>query len=88
MLREARERRPGKALVCGSSMLPLFWTSCEVFGAEEALVKMVSQPHVYEAFVRRLHEVEWTCTADGAQLLVSTPTHAIGGTTSPVRRTC
>jgi uroporphyrinogen decarboxylase len=39
-------------------MLPLFWTSCEVFGAEEALVKMIAQPRVYEAFVRRLHEVE------------------------------
>jgi uroporphyrinogen decarboxylase len=57
-LAAAKERWPDKVLVYGSSMLPLFWTSCEVFGAEEALVKMVTQPRVYSAFVQRLHEAE------------------------------
>ena len=58
VLAAAKNRWPDKVLVYGSSMLPLFWTACEVFGAEEALVKMVTQPRVYEAFVRRLHEIE------------------------------
>ena len=58
VLEAAKTRWPDKVLVYGSSMLPLFWTSCEIFGAEEALVKMIAQPRVYEACVRRLHEVQ------------------------------
>ena len=57
-LEAARERWPDKALVYFCPVLPLFWTSCEIFGAEEALVKMVLQPRVYEALVRRLQEID------------------------------
>ena len=57
-LEAARARWPDKALVYFCPLLPLFWTSCEIFGAEEALIKMVAQPRIYEALIRRLHEID------------------------------
>ena len=54
--RAARERWPEHALVFGHSWMPLFWTACQEFGMEEALVKMHTQPAVFEAFVSRQHD--------------------------------
>jgi uroporphyrinogen decarboxylase len=57
-LEAARARWPDKALVYFCPILPLFWTACEIFGAEEALVKIVAQPAVYEALISRLQEID------------------------------
>ena len=54
--RAARKRWPEHALVFGHSWMPLFWTACQEFGMEEALVKMHTQPGVFEAFVSRQHD--------------------------------
>lgn len=54
--RAARNRWPEHALVFGHSWMPLFWTACQEFGMEEALIKMYTQPDVFEAFVSRQHE--------------------------------
>ncbi len=54
--REARRRWPDHAIVFGHSWMPLFWTACQEFGMEEALVKMYTQPDVFEAFVSRQHD--------------------------------
>ena len=35
--------------VRGPYWVPLFWRTCELFGMEEAMIKMVVQPAVYEA---------------------------------------
>jgi uroporphyrinogen decarboxylase len=52
----ARRRWPDHALVFCAGWTPLFWGACEAFGMEEALVKILTQPEVFEAFVRRQHE--------------------------------
>ena len=52
---EARRRWPDHALVFSAGWHPLFWHTCEAFGVEEALVKLVGQPRVFEAFVRGQH---------------------------------
>jgi uroporphyrinogen decarboxylase len=57
-LAAARARWPDKALVYFCPILPLFWTSCEIFGAQEALLKIMSQPSVYEALIARLQELD------------------------------
>lgn len=54
----ARRRWPDHALVFGHSWMPLFWTACSAFGMEEALIKMHTQPQVFEAFVRRQHDMD------------------------------
>lgn len=54
--RAARKRWPNHAIVFGHSWMPLFWTACQEFGMEEALIKMHTQPDVFEAFISRQHE--------------------------------
>ncbi len=54
--REARRLWPDHALVFTTGWKPLFWGACEAFGFEEALVKMMTQPQVFEAFIKRRHE--------------------------------
>ena len=54
--RAARQRWPEHALVLGHSWMPLFWTACQEFGMEAALIKMHTQPAVIEAFVARQHD--------------------------------
>lgn len=53
----ARAQWPQHALVFGHSWMPLFWTACEAFGMEEALIKMHLQPDVFEAFIAGQHEM-------------------------------
>lgn len=52
----ARQRWPDHALVLGHSWMPLFWTACQEFGMEEALIKTHTQPAVIEAFIARQHD--------------------------------
>ena len=52
----ARWRWPDHALVFYPRWLPLFWTACDAFGMEAALVKIVTEPKIFEAFIRRQHE--------------------------------
>ena len=52
-----RQRWPDKALVFWPGWFPLFWTACDAFGAEEALIKLVTQPQIFDAFIRRYHEI-------------------------------
>ena len=51
-----RQRFPDKALVFCPGWMPVFWTACEAFGVEAALINMVSQPQIFEAFTRRYQE--------------------------------
>jgi len=44
---------------------PLFWTSCVAFGMDEALVKMISEPKIYNAFIRQHHEFYMTILLNG-----------------------
>ncbi len=52
----ARTRWPDHALVFSAGWKPLFWTACEAFGVEHALIKMLNSPAVFDAFIRRQHE--------------------------------
>jgi len=54
--RAARRRRPDHALVFSPSWKPLFWSACEAFGLEGALIRMISAPDVFNAFIRCQHE--------------------------------
>ncbi len=54
--RAARRRRLDHALAFSPSWKPLFWSACEAFGLEGALIRMISAPDVFNAFVRRQHE--------------------------------
>ncbi len=54
---QARRQWPHHALVFCTCWHPLFWSACEAFGVEEALVKMLAQPAVFDAFVRKQHEL-------------------------------
>ncbi len=47
---------PEHARVLCIGWSPLFWGACEAFGMENALVKMVSEPKVFDAFIHRQHE--------------------------------
>ena len=51
-----RELWPDHALVLLSGWMPLFWSSCSAFGMEGALIKMLTEPEIYEAFIQRQHE--------------------------------
>jgi uroporphyrinogen decarboxylase len=51
-----RRRWPEHALVFCADWLPLFWGSCLAFGMEEALIKIITAPQVYDAFIQRQHE--------------------------------
>ncbi len=61
----ARQRWPEHALVLGHCWSPLFWGACIAFGMEEALVKMYTQPAVFEAFVARHHQFYMEALARG-----------------------
>ena len=52
---ETRRQWPDHALVFGAGWVPLFWGACDAFGVEEAMVKLVTAPRLFEAFVRRQH---------------------------------
>ncbi len=54
--REARRLWPDHALVFTTGWMPLFWSACEAFGFEKALMNLKLQPSVFEAFIRRQHE--------------------------------
>jgi uroporphyrinogen decarboxylase len=51
----ARRRWPEHALVFCPGWSPLFWGACEAFGMEEALINLVSAPHLIEAYIRKQH---------------------------------
>lgn len=52
----ARQRWPDHAIAFLTGWKPLFWGTCDLFGVEEALIKMRLEPAVYEAAVRCRHE--------------------------------
>jgi uroporphyrinogen decarboxylase len=54
--RALRQEYPEKALVFCPGWMPVFWSACEAFGVEAALVNMISNPGVFEAFTRRYQE--------------------------------
>ena len=51
----ARQRWPDHALVFSPGWMPLFCGACEAFGMEEAMMKMVCEPDLFEAFIRSRH---------------------------------
>jgi uroporphyrinogen decarboxylase len=53
---EARRRWPDHALVFMPYNLALFMSACDAFGIEEAMVKMVMEPEVFEALIKKMHE--------------------------------
>lgn len=53
----ARQRWPDHALVLMLPWMPLFCSACGAFGMEEALIKMQTEPHLFEAFVERQNGV-------------------------------
>jgi uroporphyrinogen decarboxylase len=55
-VRAFRETHPDRAVVLCCGWMPLFCTGCSVFGIEEALVKMVTAPELFSAFVERQNE--------------------------------
>ncbi len=58
-IRQAREADPDRALVLSIGWwlgTPLFCQACNLFGIEEALVKMISEPLLFEAYVQRQNE--------------------------------
>ena len=54
--REARRLWPDHALVFTAGWMPLFWGACEASGFEEGLMKLISEPSVFDAFIKRHHE--------------------------------
>ncbi|MBI2842198.1 MAG: hypothetical protein HYX78_02235 [Armatimonadetes bacterium] len=52
-----RSRWPRHSLVLVPGWMPLFCGACDSFGMEEACVKMIAEPEVFEAFVSRQNEV-------------------------------
>lgn len=44
------------AIILSSSAPPLFMSACEVFGIEEAMIKMITEPDVFETFIKNLHK--------------------------------
>ena len=50
-----RARFPNHALVFCPGWMPLFWTACEAFGMESALVNLAARPVLFEAFIQRYH---------------------------------
>jgi uroporphyrinogen decarboxylase len=47
---------PDHARVLCIGWAPLFWSACEAFGMDEALIKMIVEPKVFDTFMRRQHE--------------------------------
>jgi uroporphyrinogen decarboxylase len=52
----ARAQFPDHALAFSAGWQPLFWGACDAFGVEDALIKLLLDPPIFEAFVRRRHE--------------------------------
>ena len=52
----ARERWPDHAIVFMPYNYGLFMSACDSFGFEEALIKMASEPEIFDALIRRMHE--------------------------------
>ncbi len=50
-----RARYPDKALVFCPGWMPLFWTACEAFGMQTAMIRMINEPLLFDAFIRRYH---------------------------------
>ncbi len=68
----ARAQWPDHALVyCPTFTLALFWNACDAFGMEAGLIKMHTEPHLFEALVKREHE-------RGMEILRRTLPHARG----------
>ncbi len=62
-----RERFPDKALVFCPGWMPVFWSACEAFGVESALINLVSNPKVIEAFTQRYQEAVIEILANGGR---------------------
>ena len=56
-LSEERRKWPNHALVFVPGWFPIFWTACEVFGVEAALVKMKTEPRIFQAFLEKHQEL-------------------------------
>jgi uroporphyrinogen decarboxylase len=52
-----RQRWPEKAVVFCPGWMPLFWTACELFGVEAAMLNMTSRPDLFEALIQRQHAI-------------------------------
>lgn len=52
---DARRRWPHHAIVYAPGWNALFWRTCEAFGMQQALVKMIDRPDLFEAAVRCFH---------------------------------
>jgi uroporphyrinogen decarboxylase len=53
----ARRQWPDKALVFCPGWMPLFWTACELFGMQPAMTKILEEPDLFEALIRRQHAI-------------------------------
>jgi len=51
-----RQQWPDHALVFMPGWRPLFWSTCEVFGVERALLNLLMQPALFETAVQCIHE--------------------------------
>jgi uroporphyrinogen decarboxylase len=51
----ARRRWPDQAIVFCPGWMPLFWTACELFGVEAAMLNMTTRPDLFEALIKRQH---------------------------------
>lgn len=68
----ARTQWPDHALVyCPTFTLALFWNACEAFGMEAGLIKMHTEPQLFQALIQREHE-------RGMEILRRTLPHAQG----------
>jgi uroporphyrinogen decarboxylase len=47
--------------------MPLFWSACEAFGLEAALINLVTRPALIDAFLRRHHEIVMDILTRGAR---------------------
>jgi uroporphyrinogen decarboxylase len=55
-LASARKTWPGHAIVFCPGWSPLFWGACEAFGLEEAMVNLLTAPHLIEAYISGQHQ--------------------------------
>ncbi len=52
-----RKHWPDKAIVFCPGWMPLFWTACELFGVEAAMLNMTAQPELFEALIQKQHAI-------------------------------
>lgn len=62
-----RARFPDHALVFCPGWMPLFWTACEAFGMQSALVNLATRPALFDAFIQRYHAFCMDILRRGAQ---------------------